>query len=290
MEAYSQGNKAFVAGDYDLAVKFYSDCIAQVKDWLDASRDSSGLIFLKALCNRGYCLLKLRNYCDAAHDLSLSLQLLERISAQGDGDAIVPSLVEKCLLRRALCYEYMTEYTKAMIDMETLIRKFPNAISGKVVMELLSRLRGAIKRDEVAVHAEPRPDYLINSAQRLRLSFLIDLPSHISTETKIFCKLCIGNEFGLFKRSFFRPIHEDDNQRERIVLDLSDPIPTDNKVDESEFSSPPSAHIGRLGCSLIVLDGPAALAVLDIDGKSNPSWPIGPDGKVISMYYYSFYM
>ncbi|RYH29366.1 tetratricopeptide repeat protein [archaeon] len=282
MQAYAQGNEAFVAGDFDRAVKSYSECIGEVKDWLDAAKGSPDLIFLRALSNRGYCFLKLRNYCDAAHDLSLSLQLLEGILAQGDVDPLAPSLFEKCLLRRALCYEYMTEYSKAMTDMETLIRYFPHAIRGKVVKELYSRLREAIRRDKVAVHAEPRPDYLINSAQRLRLSFLVDLPTQIPVNTRVFCKLCIGNEFGLFKRSYFRSIHEDTSERERILLDLSDPLPTDNKLEEYDFCSLSSVHIGKLGCSIIVLDGPADLVVMDIDGNADPSWPIGPDGKVSS--------
>jgi hypothetical protein len=168
----------------------------------------------------------------------------------------------------------MTEFKKSLSDIETLISMNGSLLQDKAVSDLFNRLRASVRKDKIVALAEPRPDYLINSAQRLRLSFLVDPPSNISEDSMLSCKVCIGNEFGLFQRSYFKA---GGGSGEKIVLDLSDDN-QDNKKEDSPASTLNS--IGKLGCELIVLDCQDKEIVKFAAKYRDATWNIGQDGKV----------
>lgn len=255
MESYYNGNNYVSQGQFENAIMEYSQTIRSCTD---------DVVLVKTQANRGFCHYKLRNYLDAVDDYN---SVVEKLS----GDFIQMASIEqkkmlcKTLIRRAMCFEYMAEFSRAMEDIERASSLDQHIYSDKIVTGLISRLVSSLKSDKRAARAEPRPDYLITSQQTLRLIFLMEPPSVIKEGELVRIKLCIGNEFGLFDRLFYG---ERSNKLQLSFDEASQPIETPRS----------DLVLANISCEAIPLHGSSRVTV---SSPSNPllHFDVGKDGR-----------
>jgi tetratricopeptide (TPR) repeat protein len=270
MDAYLQGNNCVKRNDYESGITFYTTAM-QAPALEDKMKT-------KILMNKGFCQLKLRNYSDAVGNITQVVQILQNKPLY---DVELKNLLAKALTRRALCYENMTEFKRAMDDIEQACSQSSILYHDNQVKLLIVRLQEALRRDKVASSFEPRPDYLVSSSQSLRLSFLTEPPVTLAFGTPIYCKLSLGNEFGLFDRWFYSKSAEENQQR--IVISLAESQSGDSAPTLSNNHG--KATLGKVYCQVVQLEHQEAfsLSVRSCTGDCTQArWDIGHDGKASS--------
>ena len=185
---YENGNQMFKSGDYPSAVESYSSAIDYCCLEQHNLTNLNPLLCQKLLLNRAQCYLNMREYTSAVKDCSLVLTL--------------DSFCSKAYIRRAIAYENLGDFRKGLSDADSATRLRPPASLMEAIIKLSSRLRALVICDEKAIAAEGRPDRMVTDRQTLRLNFLESLPRKVSVGEPFLLRLCIGNEFGLWDRSF----------------------------------------------------------------------------------------
>lgn len=269
------GNEAIKSGDFDASILLYSAALSEY-----GGLQGQDTLWLKALSNRGYCHLKQRNYCNAIDDFNILVNTIQsKPICDQQPCSELGKLLTKSLIRRAMCYEYMAEFNRAMRDVSTALARNNALLQDDSVKCLLSRLRASMKSDGAAASKEPRPAYLVSAAQSLRLAFLCEPPTNVSIGDPFYCKLCLGNEFGLFDRRFY--MKGEGSAGATITISLDESREPAHSADYSVQSHNAGDVLGRIGCELLVLDG-EGVQLARSGGEGMPLlWDIGPDGKAL---------
>jgi hypothetical protein len=274
-EKYLKGNSFFAGGDYDRAISEYSDGISlwttMARNQVDSDSDPDlklldssvkASLALKIFLNRSMSYLKLRDYDAAVKDCTSALAL--------DKDCT------KAKIRRAMAYEYLGEFKKALKDVNEVLNSSSQVEFLEAAIKLASRLRGMITQDDKVMHAEGRPTKMVTSEQTLRLAFIQPPPKCIVQNEAFSVRVCIGNEFGLWDRSLLVETALDVDPSSTDCSTITDlPTPTVgislhcNVLRLSEQSTsdgrnrPPRKH------KLIVEDDGNNLGIIGADGKVN---------------------
>lgn len=185
---YENGNQMFKNGDYLSAVESYSAAIDYFSMERKHLRSYTPDLGQRILLNRAQCYLNMREYASAVKDCSLVLNL--------DSSCL------KAYIRRAMAYEGLGNFREGLCDANSAAALRPPASLIETIVKLSSRLRTLVVCDEKAIAAEGRPDRMVTDRQTLRLNFLESLPRNVTIGVPILLRLCIGNEFGLWDRSF----------------------------------------------------------------------------------------
>jgi tetratricopeptide (TPR) repeat protein len=184
-ECYEEGNEWYRNGDYVSALDCYSCAILTRLELYD--RD----LAIKLLLNRAQCNLNLREYVAAVKDCTSVLHL--------------DDLCIKAYIRRAIAYENLGKFKEGLVDTEKAMVNPPISLID-VILKLSSRLKKLLLCDERAIEKEGRPHRMVTNQQTLRLNFLETIPNNVEIEQSFLVRLCIGNEFGLWDRSFLSPV------------------------------------------------------------------------------------
>lgn len=182
---YEEGNQLYQNGDYVSAVDCYSHGILARPELHDQD------LAIKLLLNRTQCNLNLREYVAAVKDCTSILYL--------------DDLCIKAYIRRAIAYENLGKFKEGLADTEKAMINPPTSLIN-VILKLSSRLKKLLLCDEKAIEKEGRPDRMVTNQQTLRLNFLETIPNKVEIGEFFLVRLCIGNEFGLWDRSFLSPV------------------------------------------------------------------------------------
>lgn len=182
---YEEGNQLFKCGDFVSAIRVYSTAISSIT--LKSNTNDQDLL-KRLILNRAQCYLNQREYDFAVEDCSLAITL--------DSSCL------KAYIRRAVAYENLGLFRKGLEDAEHAVSLQPCSSMTDTVSKLYSRLRNLARCDEKASAAEGRPDKMVTSKQTLRLNFLQSLSQYQFFGMPFQLRLCIGNEFGLWDRSY----------------------------------------------------------------------------------------
>lgn len=185
LQCYLEGNELFKTGNFSIAVDVYSSGIHEIFDGLTTSELE---LQTKLLLNRAQCNLNMREYIGAVEDCSSVISI--------DSSCI------KAFVRRAIAYENLGSFQKGLSDAEFATSLHPSASLLDTIVKLSSRLRALARCDAIALAAEGRPDRMVTDKQVLRLNFLRTIPRTAAVGVTFQARLCIGNEFGLWDRSF----------------------------------------------------------------------------------------
>jgi tetratricopeptide (TPR) repeat protein len=188
-ECYEEGNERYRNGDYVSALDCYSYAILSRPELHDRH------LAMKLLLNRAQCNLNLREYVAAVKDCTSVLHL--------------DDLCIKAYIRRAIAYENLGKFKEGLLDTEKAMINPPISLID-VILKLSSRLKKLLLWDEKTIEKEGRPDRMVTNEQTLRLNFLETIPNNVEIEQSFLVRLCIGNEFGLWDRSFLSPVISSD--------------------------------------------------------------------------------
>jgi hypothetical protein len=116
----------------------------------------------------------------------------------------------KALIRRAMAFEYLGNYSKGLRDITTFFSFNSDQVSRsllKTAIEIKSRLEKLSRLDDEVSKLEGRPSSgLFTEEQSLRLVLMSALPApSIAAGESFSIKLCIANEMGLWDRSLLGP-------------------------------------------------------------------------------------
>jgi tetratricopeptide (TPR) repeat protein len=203
-QCYLEGNELFKTGNFPVAVEVYSNGI---QDMFIGLATSELELQTKLLLNRAQCHLNMREYIGAVEDCSSVISI--------DSSCI------KAYVRRAIAYENLGSFQKGLSDTEFATSLQPSASLLDTIVKLSSRLRTLLRCDAKAIAAEGRPDRMVTDKQVLRLNFLRPIPRTAAVGDAFQARLCIGNEFGLWDRSF---LTKNDNELQNNVVIKSDSV------------------------------------------------------------------
>lgn len=270
LEVYLAGSKAVVTRDYEAAVNTFSS-VADHLDQFECAQNIDSIV--KILSNRGLCHTKLRNDSAAIEDFSNLLDrieiyrfLFQNIDQELAQSVIIESWVNlelKTLMRRAVCYENIGEYRKAKIDLDTIKLNHSDYFSRTLSLQSQwIRLGHTLEQDRVAAKIDGRPAWMAHAHQSLRLSLIRALPRQLRLKQPFTCRVALGNELGLFDRSMFSKLHEDQS--------------------ESNLAR----SLGTIRCEVFALDHtlsqnlPPLITLLQDQNVQSNCVQIGDDGKV----------
>lgn len=185
---YEEGNQMFKRGDYVSAIQLYSTALNGITS---KSNTEDQDLFKRLILNRAQCYLYQREFDFAAEDCSVAIAL--------------DSTCLKAYVRRAVACENLGHFRKGLADAEHAISLQPGTMTDTII-KLHSRLRNLAASDEKASAAEGRPDKMVTTKQTLRLCFLQSLSQYQYFGEPFQLRLCIGNEFGLWDRSFMSAV------------------------------------------------------------------------------------
>lgn len=209
-QCYLEGNELFKIGNFSAATETYSYAISERLNGLTLPEIE---LQTKLLLNRAQCHLNMREYIGAVEDCSRVISI--------DSSSI------KAYVRRAIANENLGCFLKGILDAEFAISLHPSASLLETIVKLASRLRTLAKCDAKALAAEGRPDRMVTDKQVLRLNFLRPIPRMVALGETFQARLCIGNEFGLWDRSFLtKNTNEADNSNIVISSSLDHLSPT----------------------------------------------------------------
>ena len=187
---YLEGNGFVGTCDYESASKAYSDGI-NAMDYTGVDKE----LLMKLLLNKAMCDLKLRLYDAVINDCS-SVIRSDPLNVKG-------------LLRRAMAYEYTSDYDKGLADVYlVLAQDIPNSFrSSALLLEkrlvVLNAQDGRQKQNDASGSAF----VVTNKEQCLRINVLdgncltdTKLMDLANSDNTIRFRVCIGNEFGLWDR------------------------------------------------------------------------------------------
>ena len=207
---YENGNQMFKNGDYLSAAESYSTAIdycSRKQQHLPSCNPDLGQ---RILLNRAQCYLNMREYASAVKDCSLVL--------------ILDSSCLKAYIRRAMAYEALGNFREGLCDAQSAATLGPPVSLIETIVKLSSRLRALLICDERAIAAEGRPDRMVTDRQTLRLNFLETLPRNVTIGVPFLLRLCIGNEFGLWDRSFLSDVYTQSSISTNFKIKESDDL------------------------------------------------------------------
>lgn len=196
-ELYLLGNKEFELSNFEKAIDYYQKGLA-----IDIIDDNDTELIIRILLNKGACYSKLRDYDTAIYDFS---QVIDMTRHQSE----LKYFLIKSLIRRAIVYDSVDEYERGLRDCEDVLKLNPSGNLLQTILKLSRKLQKRCYEDKQKRIEEGIPINLVTSSQTLKL-MILDYPTNQSMiEANMYeFKLCIGNEFGLWKRAFWIPPEE----------------------------------------------------------------------------------
>jgi prefoldin subunit 4 len=126
-QSFARGNKYYKEGDYDAAVKEFSDAIS-----------SSGDVW-KFYLNRALALMRLRKWADVAKDASIAITLAEKI------EPLPKTSISKILHVRGMAVSHLGQTVDAKNDLEQALKLDPNNAAAKKKLASLNAPKAASK-------------------------------------------------------------------------------------------------------------------------------------------------
>ena len=262
MECYLEGNELFKNGNFPAAVETYT---YGIQDMFNGVETSELELQTKLLLNRAQCHLNMREYIGAVEDCSRVIS--------------IDSSCTKAYIRRAIAYENLGSFQKGLLDAEFATSLQPSASLLDTIMKLSSRLRTLVRCDAKALAAEGRPDRMVTDKQVLRLNFLRPIPRTATVGDTFQARLCIGNEFGLWDRSFLTNTANDLQKNEVIGSNSSNQILSSSVTNSSKKIRVCVTIIQLDEDQIDVSSETSMFSSLTLDSKEE-NQIIGDDGKV----------
>lgn len=158
----------------------------------------------------------------------------------------------KVLLRKAMAYEQLGEFEKAMQDVQAALELPLPAPLQQTAIAMKNRLAPFIARDRLARIADPVPETFVTKTQTLRLYLRNYLDTVCIIGVPFTVNLAIVNEFGLWSHAILRADQAVSLNLELLSLDAHRGMHTSTNLRARAIEPLMIGQLGKLDCTVII--------------------------------------